>query len=172
MFSVTPFSPYLVDHNSSDRRELGAQVDYKIVRIVPKPQPDRPAEVTGVYPDGWIGDDASYTQWTTPYEQGGFARVTVSRKQWGGPDKPGRVTMTVSSLAYDRKLDLVPRKVVTKRTWTVHSARTRTFLLPTPDPPFRVDVHVDPTFVPHRLDPRSADTRHLGAQVEFGFQPV
>ena len=170
--SVTPFSPYLVDHNSSDRRELGAQVDYRIVRIVPKPQPDRPAEVTGIDPDGWIGSDASYTQWTTPYEQGGYARVTVSRKQWAGPDKPGRVTMKVSSLGYNPKLDLVARKVVTKRTWTVHSAKTRTFLLPTPDPPFRVDVHVDPTFVPHRLDPRSADTRHLGAQVEFGFQPV
>jgi hypothetical protein len=170
--SVSPFSPYLVDRYSGDRRELGAQVDYRIVPKVPKPQPDRPAEVTGISPDGWMGSDATYTQWTTPYEQGGFARVLVSRKQWNGPDKPGRVTMTVTSLKYDPKLNLVDRKVVSRRTWTVHSSGQREFLLPTPDPPFRVRVHVDPTFVPHKLDPSFADTRKLGAQVEFGFQPI
>jgi hypothetical protein len=170
--TVTPFSPYLVDPRSTDRRTLGAQVDYRVVPVVPRPQPGRGADVSGVDPDGWMGADATYTQWSTPYEQGGYARVGISRKLWGGPDVPGHVTMTVTKVAYDRKLDLVDTTVYSRRTWTVHSKASRTFLLPTPDPPFRVHVHITPTFVPHELDPRFADIRHLGAQVEFGFETI
>jgi len=61
-------------------------------------------------------------------------------------------------------------KVTAVRTWIVHAKRSRTLSLPTPPPPFQVTVQVSPTFVPAKLDPRSQDIRHLGAQVAFGFR--
>jgi hypothetical protein len=167
---VTPFSPYLVDPRSSDRRTLGAQVDYRVVPVVPHAQPGRGADVTGIDPDGWMSEDSTYTMWSTPFQQAGLAEVTVSRKLWGGPDVPGHVTMTVSSLAYDKNLNLIDTKTSSRKTWTVHSKGNRTFLLPTPTPPFRVHVHITPTFVPHKLDPRFADIRHLGAEIQYGFR--
>jgi hypothetical protein len=170
--NVTPFSPHDVDPRSGDRRTLGAQLDYRVVPIVPGAQPGRPPDLAGVDPDGWMGSDATYTQWSAPFDQGGYARVTVSRQPWGGPDVPGHVTMTVSTVEYDKHLNLVERRVFSRRAWTVHSKEQRTFLLPTPAPPFRVHVHVTPTFVPHRLDPRVADTRHLGAKILFGFKTL
>ena len=54
----------------------------------------------------------------------------------------------------------------------MHSKGERTLSFPTPPPPFLVKVHVDPTFVPAKLDPRTTDTRQLGAQVAFEFKPL
>jgi hypothetical protein len=68
-------------------------------------------------------------------------------------------------------LSLKQTSATAVRTWTVHSKTERTIDIPTPPPPFQVHVHVDPTFVPSKLDPRSTDTRHLGAQVSFNFKP-
>jgi hypothetical protein len=171
--SVSPFTPFEVDPvHSSDRRVLGAQVDYRVIPKVPKPEPGRAPEITGVDPDGWAGADATYTQWSTRFQQGGFARVKISRKSWHGPDVPGHVTITVRKLGYDKRLNVVGTKVESRATWTVHSDAERTFLLATPDPPFRVEVHTTPLFVPHRLDRSFADKRKLGAQISFGFKPI
>jgi hypothetical protein len=53
--------------------------------------------------------------------------------------------------------------------WIVRSGGQRVFYVPTPSPPFRVQVHVDPTFVPAQIDPRSSEIRQFGAQVAFDF---
>ena len=52
----------------------------------------------------------------------------------------------------------------------IHSCQTRTFVLPTPPLPWRVEVAVDPTFSPGKLDPNLSDFRELGAQVGFGYE--
>jgi hypothetical protein len=51
------------------------------------------------------------------------------------------------------------------REWVVHSGSTRTFVVPVPPAPFRLEVKVSPTFSPAQFG--QADTRQLGAQIAF-----
>ena len=81
--------------------------------------------------------------------------------------------ITIGRLGYHKvggELSFGITAATTGRVWTVHSKQSRTLALPTPKPPFRVEVHISPLFVPARLDPRSTDRRHLGAQVTFAFR--
>ena len=55
--------------------------------------------------------------------------------------------------------------------WKIESGQERSFRIPTPRPPFRVEVLISPTFVPAEQDPRSTETREFGAQLSFGFSP-
>jgi hypothetical protein len=169
---VTQFSPNSVNPKDTDVRILGAQVAYSLVPREPQPIPGKPPDVTGIYADGWAGADTTYTQWSAP--PGGTMRVTVSRLPWTGRDIPGRVRITIGSVGYRKvgdELRFGITHVTATRTWTVHSNQLRTFDLPAPKAPFRVDVHISPLFVPARLDPRSTDRRSLGAKVSFGFKP-
>jgi hypothetical protein len=47
---------------------------------------------------------------------------------------------------------------------------TQTITVPAPPPPYRVEVHVSPTFVPARVVPGSKDERALGARVSFAAE--
>jgi hypothetical protein len=173
--SVLPlFSPHDLNPANGDLRELGAQVSYKFVPRDPLPDPGRPPAVTGFYPDGWISTDATYTSWSTPFQQAGTMNVTISRRNWGGPNIPGHVRVTVGPVGtrvVNGDFVFGMTKVTATRTWTVNAKAERTLSLPTPPPPFEVKVHVDPPFVPSKLDLRSTDTRKLGAQVSFDFKP-
>jgi hypothetical protein len=62
--------------------------------------------------------------------------------------------------------------VTERREFTIHSNTGQAFSIPTPRPPFRVRVTVDPTFVPQELDPRLSDRRQLGAKVGYRFEPA
>jgi hypothetical protein len=53
--------------------------------------------------------------------------------------------------------------------WVVESNGFRTFYIPTPKPPFRVEVTISPTFVPSEVDPSSSESRAFGAQVNFDY---
>ena len=126
---------------------------------------------TGFYVDGWMGHKALYAQFASP-KQGhpGAIRVVVSRTGWGGTDVPGQVTIRVGKLRITpggHGSNLALGRVTATRTWTVHSRLARTFLVPTPKPPYAVEVTVTPTFVPQELDSRSPDRRNLGAIVSF-----
>ena len=85
-------------------------------------------DVIGIDSDGWTGADATYTQWTAPYEQGGYVRVKISRAAWTGQDVPSKVTITVSSLRFGLA-GLEAKGVTSRKVWTVHSGARRTFLL-------------------------------------------
>ena len=126
---------------------------------------------TGFYVDGWMGHRALYAQFASP-KQGrpGAVKVVVSRTGWGGTDVPGHVTIRVGKLRItpgDTGSNLALGRVTATRTWTVHSRLQKTFLVPTPKPPYAVEVTVTPTFVPQLLDPRNPDRRDLGAIVSF-----
>ena len=127
--------------------------------------------VTGISPDGWtLGKvPAAYSQYTTPGKRPGYVAVSVSRSAWHGPDKPGHVTIAVGKLV--KGADKQPHlgRVTAVRHWVVHSAIGRTFVIPTPPPPIRVEVSVTPTFSPR--DYGSSDPRELGVQVGFSFAP-
>jgi len=120
-------------------------------------------EITeGVYGDGWMAQDASYTQYVAPRGVPGRLTVTVGRQSWGGPDVPGHVVIRVGRpAATGSGLE----EVLATRNWTVHRLEQRSFNFTTLAPPFRAVVHIDPTFSPSRFG--QADTRQLGAQVSF-----
>ena len=118
----------------------------------------------GVYADGWMINDAAFTQYVTSTGGPGRLRVRVSRESWRGPSVPGQVTLRVGSLVSRDGQPAIGRVTSTK-TWTVRSRMGRTFLLETPKPPFRLEVHTGSTFSPG--DTGSPDTRQLGAHLEL-----
>jgi hypothetical protein len=123
---------------------------------------------TGIYADGWAGKESAYSRYRTPGGRPGFAVVTVSRAAWGGDSPPGHTTIRVGPLRVKNKQPALARVTAIQR-WTVHSHEAQTFYIPTPKPPFRVEVLVAPTFVPAKVDPNSTELREFGAQVHFGF---
>ena len=129
------------------------------------------SSVTGIYADGWSGaNDSAYTRYSTADGRTGSMRITVSRRGWGGPGRPARVTITMGTVktCSDKQpcLDR-PTKVVR---WRMTSHAEKTFDVPAPGPRFRVEVNVSPKFVPHELSPQtSSDRRELGAQITYRF---
>ncbi len=166
-----PRLPYVV-------AERGIEVDGTIVARPPRSgrwtvyRVRRPLRLThsrtGVYPDGWMGEESAYNRYATPGNRPGYVAVDVSRAAWRGPDKPGRVTISVGPLVKgpDKQPHLGKRTAV--RRLIVHSGMARRLLLPAPPPPFRVEVRIAPTFSPADY-PGSSDRRQLGAQVAFTF---
>jgi hypothetical protein len=124
--------------------------------------------VRGRYADGWMGGRASYMRFGSPGNHPGLVRVAVSRSGWAGPDVPGRVRIRVGPSVGRFRTSRIGR-VTAERRWVIHSSTERTFVIPTPRPPFRVEVRIDPTFSPSRFG--LPDPRKLGAQVRFTFAP-
>jgi hypothetical protein len=121
--------------------------------------------IAGVYADGWTGSDATFFQYWSPTPQAGSIVVTMSRAGWVGPDVPGKVTIAVRRLGARSRL-----RPTAVRRWTAHSGRTIAFRLPTPRPPFEVEVHVHPTFSPGQFGQQ--DLRQLGVQISFAYVPT
>jgi hypothetical protein len=119
--------------------------------------------VDGIYPDRWMGSDAAITRYTAA---GKRIRVTLSRTAWGGTDVPGSVRLDVRRLTSDGNGAPSLSKPTAVRTWTIHSGAQKTFTLPAPAPPYRIELHIAPTFSPSQFG--QPDTRQLGAQVFVG----
>jgi hypothetical protein len=98
-------------------------------------------------------------------------RVTVSRREWGGPNKPGHVTITMGTLAIGADRQPHIGRVTKVIHWTVESNKYKTFSIPTPAARFRIEVNVTPTFSPHELVPQLGDNRQLGAVLTYRFVP-
>lgn len=160
--------PYGTFHGSVTHLGGGAAAKWSVYRI--RPPLRLVSAVLGIYADGWTAKDSSYSRYRTPGQRAGYAVVTVSRAAWGGPSPPGHVTIRVGPLRVKNKQPALARVTAIRR-WTVHSHEAQTFTIPTPKPPFRVEVLVAPTFVPAKVDPNSTELREFGAQVHFGFAP-
>ena len=159
----------IVDRNlpfSGRRVAVGGPSDqplvlYRVARSL------RIGELTsGIYGDGWIGQEASYSRFA-PKGLPGRLTVTVSRRAWGGPDVPGHVVIRVG-----RPSPSGPGLARTSavRRLTLHRLQQSSFVFDTPPPPVRAVVTVDPTFSPAQF-PGSSDTRQLGAMVSFSYEP-
>ena len=154
----------------------GSTIPWRLVKIA---QPLRLAHAqTGIEPDGWIVSPdgvkpakAAYSQFVTPGKRRGYARVVVTRRGWGGTDVPGRVTIKLGTLVKGKDKQPALGKVLAVHRFWIHSRESKQFYIPAPRGPFRAEVTVSPTFVQSTLDPRIGDTRHLGAQVGFGWVP-
>jgi hypothetical protein len=146
----------------------GAAQEWRLYQIAP---PLRLVDaVGGIYADGWTGKDSSYSRYRTPGGRPGSVMVTISRAAWNGPSPTGHVTIRVGPLAIKDKQPALA-SVTQIRRWKVESGLERSFVIPTPKPPFRVEVLISPIFVPAQQDPRSTELRQFGAQVSFDFQP-
>jgi hypothetical protein len=86
--------------------------------------------------------------------------VTLSREDWTGPDVPSTVTVGVRSLVGDGTGGV-------SRSLVLHRLQRKTLVLPAPARPFRVEVHVQPTYSPAQFG--FGDTRQLGAQISFSL---
>ena len=149
----------------------GGHVAYwRLIRVAP-PLRLRGA-VTGVFPDGWTGALSSYTRYSTEGNRAGRVRVVVSRHEWGGPDKPGHVRVAIGPIVIgDDNQPHVGTPAVVKR-FVIHSRKQHVLFLQAPGPRFRIEVSVDPTFVPRELAPATeSDNRQLGAEVRYVFLP-
>jgi hypothetical protein len=127
--------------------------------------------IGGILGDGWMSSTASFTQYAAPEGRTrGFVKVFLSRSGWCGTDVPGKVTVTVGSVVVERKQPALG-EVRTTREGVLHACQGLPFLIRV-QVPFRVEVTIEPTFSPAKLDPRSSDLRELGAQPSFEFIPL
>jgi hypothetical protein len=128
---------------------------------------------TGLYTDGWMADEAAYTRYDVSRDGPGFAVVKLSRERWCPHDKPGKATVRIGPVGIGPDNQPAIERVTATRTGIVHACQATPFLLPTPPGgPWRVEVTIDPTFVPRELDPARHDQRELGAVFEARFQPL
>ena len=163
-----PGVPYVLADQGIDvvGKRVAHEGRWNLYRIAP---PLRLAHAqTDIYTDGWAGANSAYSQYATPGNRPGYAVVTVSRLGWRGPSDPGAVRIRVGTLVEGKDKQPAMGRVSAIRRWVVDSGKTRTFYIPTPRPPIRVDVHISPTFSPADYG-QSSDTRELGAQIGFGF---
>jgi hypothetical protein len=124
---------------------------------------------TGLYVDGWQGEESGYSQFAG--RGPGVMKVTVSRAGWTGKDVPGTVTIRVGTLVVGPDKQPAIGEVTAVRRYVVRAGKARTFAIPTPTPPVRAEVTIDPTFVPAKLDAGSSETRALGAVVVYEWVP-
>jgi Dolichyl-phosphate-mannose-protein mannosyltransferase len=161
--SAAPFSSdrYVVTESDLqlDGRKIATHGPLTLYRT--KPPLGVSSVVQGVYGDGWTGPDASFTRFV-PSPRGSKLVVTLSRADWGGPDVPGHVRVEVHPVG-------TAAPAATVRTWVAHSRTAQTFRLPAPTGPFRVTIHVDPTFSPSNYG--LPDSRQLGVEARFAVVP-
>jgi hypothetical protein len=166
--SPDPHVPYAIAEPGVDLvgRIVAQRSRWRLYRLIQPLRLEHAA--TGIFSDGWTGATSGYSQYHTPGERPGYAIVSVSRTAWHGPDKPGRVTIKVGRLVVGSDKQPHLGGVTAVRTWVVHSGGERTFYVPTPRPPIRVEVSISPTFSPSDYF-ASSDNRQLGAQIFYGF---
>lgn len=122
------------------------------------------ASQEGVYADGWMASDAAYNRFATTGEGGSIeVRVSFRAKE---PGVPGKVRIRIGTLVRQDGVLRIGREIAVRRR-TIPSFRQRFFALRTPRGPFRVEVHVEPTFSPAEFG--QADTRQLGGLVSFAY---
>jgi hypothetical protein len=139
--------------------------------------------LVGRQSDGWMAgssDDpvarAAYTRYDVSRDGPGFAFVQLSRVEWcpsPGLRKPGIATVRIGPVGIGPDKQPTIARVTDEQTVVVRDCRiTPAVLLRPPNEPWRVEVTIDPTFVPNEVDPGSSDRRHLGAVLDARFQPL
>jgi hypothetical protein len=152
--------PYLVTSPSDVPvgERIGARGPWTLWRIDPPLRLQNTYD--GVYPDGWMSADAVYRSFYPPRTPS-LIDVTLSRKPWGGTDRPGRVRIELLSADGNASLDV--------QEGVIHRLDVIRFLLVAPSSPFQVRFHIEPTFAPAEFG--EVDERQLGAVVSVRLLP-
>jgi hypothetical protein len=131
---------------------------------------------TGVFADGQTGcnlapcpvANSAYNRFSTPGSRPGYAVVDVSRvSACGAPVPPAGIRVTIGTLVEGADKQPHIGHVTDVQRWTLRIGSARRFVLPSPPPPFRVEVRIAPTYAP--LTFGGSDQRLLGGQVGYGF---
>ncbi|GIU93875.1 MAG: hypothetical protein KatS3mg012_0332 [Gaiellaceae bacterium] len=142
------------------------------------------AALTGVQSDGWMAAPsdseervarAAYTRYDVSRDGPGFALVKLSRVEWcPSPEKrtPARAVVRIGPVVVGPDKQPAIGRVTAEQTATVRDCVITPFLLPVPERPWRIEIELEPTFVPKEVDPRQSDARKLGAVVDAGFRPL
>ncbi len=127
---------------------------------------------SGVAVDGWMGESASYTRYDITELPRGYVKVFLSREAACFPNlPPAAATVSIGPVAIDRAEQPSIGRVTERRTVRVSACQPNPVILRMPRVPWRVEVTVDPPFVPRELDPNQPDARRLGAKIAFAFVP-
>ena len=146
--------------------------DYVVYRLGGKPVRLRETS-TGVGADGWTSSEASYTRYDVAGLDRGLIKVSLSREAACFEQlEPARGTVTVGPVIVNRFDQPGIGSVTARRIIPVYACQPNSVALRVPSGPWRVEVKVDPTFVPRELDPNQPDSRQLGARVSFEFVPL
>jgi hypothetical protein len=136
------------------------------------------AGVTGVDRDGWVTDSdddgvavAAYNRFDVSRDGPGFASVDVSRQAACMGAGTAQVTARIGPLGIGPDNQPALARVTRAETKPLPDCEANGFRLPLPGGPWRVEVSITPTFVPHELDVNHSDTRRLGAVFTAGFRP-
>ena len=131
---------------------------------------------TGIFADGQTGcslapcpaAESAYNRFSTPGGMAGYAVVDVSRlSACGAPVGPTNVSVTIGTLIEGRDKQPHIGHATHVQHWRLRIGTARRFVLPTPKPPFRVEVRIAPTYSP--VSYGASDQRQLGGQVGFSF---
>ena len=127
------------------------------------------SSVGGILGDGWMSSTASFNQYApVAGVERGLVKVFL-HNTWCGTDVPGDVTVKVGSVVVSRNQPAIGQVLATRKA-VLHACNGLTFVIPV-KVPFRVEVTIEPTFSPAKLDPRSSDARELSARPTFEFLP-
>lgn len=113
----------------------------------------------GIAQDGWTGAAAAYDVYAAA--PGGRVRVQLSLVAWNIGSRPSTVRVDVGPLATDGTARSLAG-VTDSRSLTMDQGQLQTIDLAAPSPPFRVEIHVDPTYAPASFG--RPDQRQLGVQ--------
>ena len=127
--------------------------------------------VTGIAPDGWMGESASYTRYDVGPGERGYVEVTFSRVAACSPGRiePVRVAVRVGPVEVDRDDQPGIARVTGRGNALLAPCAEVPVRVATPALPWRAVATVDETFVPAEVDSSAGDRRELGAKVTFEF---
>ena len=162
--------------------EVAANRGSTLVRLDGNPIRLR-SNTTGIAGDGWmVGDPgnpdvparAAYNRFDVSDGGTGTAVVTLSRQTFcpAGAHLPGEAVVRIGILGRGEDKQPAILRQTASDTQYVPACGFRTFVLPTPSAPWRVEVAIQ-TFVPSQVDPKGSagERRALGARVSFDVVP-
>ena len=117
---------------------------------------------------------AAYNRFDVSDGGTGTAVVTLSRQTFcpAGAHLPGEAVVRIGILGRGEDKQPAILRQTASDTQYVPACGFRTFVLPTPSAPWRVEVAIQ-TFVPSQVDPKGSagERRALGARVSFDVVP-
>jgi hypothetical protein len=126
----------------------------------------------GVYSDGWMGRESSYSRYDGGELGPSLAKVTLSRSAWCSDlDVPGNVVVRIGTAAVVDKQPAIG-EVTDERRFVIRACEVRPVVVRAPEGPWRIEVSISPPFVPAELDPGQSDRRELGALVSYEVVPL
>ena len=162
--------------------EVAANQGSTLVRLDGNPIRLR-SNTTGIAGDGWmVGDPgnpevparSAYNRFDVSGGGTGTAVVTLSRQTFcpAGAHLPGEAVVRIGILGRGEDKQPAILRQTASDTQYVPACGFRTFVLPTPSAPWRVEVAIQ-TFVPSQVDPKGSagERRALGARVSFDVVP-